>query len=358
MSAIWNFSPGPAMLPPPVLGRIAAELEDWNGTGVSVMEISHRSSEFEALAARCERDLRELLAVPDSHQVLFLQGGATNQFALAPLNFCRPDEVGCYAVLGHWGAKAERVAATVCRTALLEGTLDPEGRPAPVGSWPKPPPAAYLHYVINETIDGLVMDAIPAAGAAALVCDASSWLLSEPVVVDRFGLLYASAQKNLGPAGLTVVIVARDLLGRSGRALPVTMDYRVLAETGSMENTPPTFAWYVTALVLEWLKDSGGVVAIERINRAKAKRLYDLIDSSDLYQNTIAPCHRSRMNVVFRLRRPELTDEFLREAGARGLVGLKGHRAVGGLRASIYNAMPLAGVEALAGFMQDFEQRH
>ncbi len=359
MSTLWNFNPGPAMLPPSVRRRVGEELEDWNGTGVSVMEVSHRSAPFQEMAARCEQNLRDLLRVPGSHRILFLQGGATAQFALAPLNFCGQDQSACYAVLGHWGAKARRVAATVCRTSILGGVHTDDGRPKSAASWQVPQDAAFLHYVVNETVDGLVMDQIPDPGTVPLLCDASSWLLSEAVDIGRFGMIYASAQKNIGPAGLTVVIVAREMLDRRPRRqLPPTMDYRVLADTGSMENTPPTFSWYVAGLVLEWLKRRGGITEIARVNRAKAQSLYDLIDSSELYVNPILPANRSRMNVVFRLREPRLEDEFVNLAARRGLIGLRGHSAVGGLRASIYNAMPPEGVNALTSFMREFEQSH
>ncbi len=355
---VYNFSAGPAALPLPVLEQARDELTDWRG-GMSVMEVSHRSKTFLAVAERAEADLRELLAIPSGYQVLFLQGGATAQFAAVPLNLAAPGAAADYVNTGHW---SQRTIAEAKRFVDLRVAADESG-----GGYTKAPRqealrltpgAAYLHYTTNETIHGVEFPYVPDAGAVPLVADMSSTILSRPLEVPRFGVIYAGAQKNIGPAGLTVVIVRADLLGRARPGTPIVLDYRAMAEAGSMQNTPPTFAWYLAGLVFRWLKREGGLAEMERRNRAKAELLYAALDASALYSNPVARDCRSWMNVPFRLARPELEPAFLAEAESAGLANLAGHRAVGGMRASIYNAMPLAGVQALVEFLRDFERRH
>jgi phosphoserine aminotransferase len=359
MKRVFNFSPGPAMLPGPVLERAQAELLDWRGSGMSVMEVSHRGTDFIELAAQSEKDLRELLGVPANYKVLFLQGGATLQFAAVPLNLAPPGAIVDYVVTGNWGEKAVQEAeryATVNVAANSKATKftaipDPK-------TWQVSDSAAYLHYTPNETVFGVEFHYVPEVSDAPLVVDMSSTLLSRPIDVSRFGVIYAGAQKNIGPAGLAVVIVREDLLGRARRETPGVIDYKTMADNDSMWNTPSTFSWYLAALVFEWLKEQGGVAAIGKINERKAAKLYAAIDSSGYYKNPVDKACRSRMNVPFTLPDAALDKQFLQEAKATGLTNLKGHRVVGGMRASIYNAMPEAGVDALIAFMSDFAQRH
>jgi phosphoserine aminotransferase len=356
---VYNFAAGPAMLPLEVLERAREELTDWRGSGMSVMEISHRSPPFVTVAQQAERDLRELLAIPDRYRVLFVQGGATLQFAAIPLNLAAEGAVLDYLDTGAWSHKALTEARRYGRVNVVAG-----GKAAgyfaipPREAWRPTPDAAYLHYTPNETIAGVEFGFVPQAGAVPLVADFSSTLLSRPVDVGRFGLIYAGAQKNIGPAGLTVVIVRDDLIGRARAGTPTVMDYKAIADEGSMLNTPPTFAWYLAGLVFQWLKGQGGLAAMAERNRAKAALLYGYVDSSGFYSNPVAHDCRSWMNVPFRLPRPELESAFLAEASAAGLTNLAGHRSVGGMRASLYNAMPLAGVEALLAFMRDFARRN
>ena len=355
---VYNFSAGPAALPLPVLEQARDELLDWQG-GLSVMEISHRSKPFVAVAERAEADLRELLAVPDGYRVLFMQGGATAQFAAVPLNLATDGATADYLNTGHWSARAIREARGFV-------TVGDAGDEAASGYTTVPeaaslritPGAAYLHYTPNETIGGVEFPYVPDAGAAPLVADMSSTILSRPIDVTRFGLIYAGAQKNIGPSGITVVIVRDDLLGRARAGTPSVLDYRAVAEAGSMLNTPPTFGWYMAGLVFQWLKREGGLVEIARRNEAKARMLYGAIDGSGFYANDVAKNCRSWMNVPFRLAKPELDRTFLGEAEAAGLAHLAGHRAAGGMRASLYNAMPIEGVAALVEFMRDFERRY
>src|SRR5687767_740170 len=359
MKRVFNFSPGPAMLPEPVLKRAQAELLDWRGSGMSVMEVSHRGSDFIELAAQSEKNLRELLGVPANYKVLFLQGGATLQFAAVPLNLAQPGAVVDYVVTGNWGEKAvqeaERYAkvnvAATGKATKFTAIPDPK-------TWRVSDSAAYLHYTPNETVFGVEFHYVPEVSDAPLVVDMSSTLLSRPIDVSRFGVIYAGAQKNIGPAGLALVIVRDDLLGRARRETPGVIDYKTMAENDSMWNTPSTLSWYLAALVFEWLKEQGGVAAIGEINERKAAKLYAAIDSSGYYKNPVEKACRSRMNVPFTLPDPALDKPFLQEAQAAGLTNLKGHRVVGGMRASIYNAMPEAGVDALVAFMGDFAQRH
>jgi phosphoserine aminotransferase len=356
---VFNFSPGPAVLPAPVLAQARDELLDWHGSGMSVMEMSHRGKEFMSIAAGAEQDLRELLAIPASYKVLFLQGGATAQFAMIPMNLMRGKTTADYIHTGEWAKKAIAEAKKFCKVNIAASSEDKSFTYAPKqASWKVDPQAAYVHYTGNETIGGVEFHWIPDVGSVPLVCDLSSSLLSRPLDVSRFGLIYAGAQKNIGPAGLTIVIVRDDLIGQAAAATPSVFDYKIEADNESMYNTPPTYAIYMAGLVFQWLKAQGGLAGMERINIAKAKLLYDLLDASEFYSSPVAAEDRSRMNVPFRLRDAALDDEFLKQAKQRGLLQLKGHRSVGGMRASIYNAMPIAGVQALVDFMREFEASH
>jgi phosphoserine aminotransferase len=354
---VFNFSAGPAALPLPVLEQARAELLEWQG-GMSVMEVSHRSRAFMAVAERAEADLRELLAVPADYAVLFMQGGATAQFSAVPLNLSQPGASADYVNTGHWSERAIKEArrfvsvVTAADEAPSRYTTVPEA-----GSIKVSPGSAYLHYTPNETIGGVEFPYVPDTGAVPLVGDMSSTILSRPLDVGRFGLIYAGAQKNVGPAGITVVIVRKDLLREPRGGTPSVLGYRAMADAGSMLNTPPTFGWYVAGLVFQWLKREGGLAEMERRNQAKAGMLYAAIDASGFYSNPVAKNCRSWMNVPFRLARAELDRKFLEQAEAAGLANLAGHRAVGGMRASLYNAMPLEGVAALVDFMRDFERR-
>ena len=358
MSRVYNFSAGPAALPLEVLETIRQDLPDWCGTGMSVMEISHRSKAFAGVAARAEASLRELLAVPDGYAVLFPQGGATLQMAMAPLNLTTPGDTADYVLTGSWGKKAANEARKFCRVNIAADASAHHftGIPDEAG-WERSVDAAYLHYTPNETIAGVEFHFIP-QGDVPLVADMSSTILSRPIDVSRFGVIYAGAQKNIGPAGITLVIVRGDLLQRARADNPQLMTWKAYAESGSMSNTPPTFAWYVADLVFQWLKGQGGLSAIAEVNRRKAEKLYAAIDDSDLYRNPVAWEARSWMNVPFILRDSTLDAAFLDESRAAGLSNLKGHRSVGGMRASIYNAVPEAAVDALIDFMADFEQRY
>jgi phosphoserine aminotransferase len=359
MKRVFNFSPGPAMLPEPVLSRAQAELLDWKGSGMSVMEVSHRGTDFIEFAAKSERDLRELLNVPPNYKVLFLQGGATLQFAAVPLNIAPAGAVVDYVVTGNWGEKAVQEAqryATVNVAANGKGSKfttipDPS-------TWKVSKDAAYLHYTPNETVVGVEFHDIPAVSNAPLVADMSSTLLSRPIDVSKFGVIYAGAQKNIGPAGLVLVIVREDLLGRARRETPGVIDYKLMAENDSMWNTPSTLSWYLAGLVFEWLKEQGGLAAMAKVNERKAKKLYAAIDSSGFYKNPVDKACRSWMNIPFTLPSEELDKPFLSAAKVAGLTNLKGHRMVGGMRASIYNAMPEAGVDALVAFMAEFAKKH
>jgi phosphoserine aminotransferase len=354
----YNFSPGPATLPLPVLEQAQAELLDWAGLGASVLEVSHRSREFMRVAESAESDLRALLAIPEHYRVLFLQGGATGQFAAIPLNLTAPGDHADYLDSGLWSAKAIAEARRyVTVNVVADGESSGYTSVPPSSTWRLTPGARYLHYTANETISGVEIFAVPDLPGAELVADVSSTILSRPIPVERYAVLYAGAQKNLGPAGLTLVIVRGDLLGRARAATPSVMNYAAMAEAGSMLNTPPTFAWYLTGLVLRWLKSEGGLTVMAERNARKAQALYDCIDSSGFYTSRVAREYRSRMNVTFRLPSEALEKEFLAAAEAAGLANLAGHRAVGGLRASLYNAMPEAGVAALVEFMRDFARR-
>ncbi|MFD2112129.1 3-phosphoserine/phosphohydroxythreonine transaminase [Thiorhodococcus fuscus] len=357
MARVYNFSAGPAMLPEPVLSQARDEMLDWQGSGMCVAEMSHRGKEFMSIAAQAEADLRELLKVPGNYKVLFLQGGASSQFAAVPMNLLRGGSSADYINTGSWSKKAMAEARHYCEVNVAAATDDCKFTRAPSQEELKlSGEAAYVHYTPNETIEGVEFPYVPETNGKPLVADMSSTLLSRPIDVSKFGLIYAGAQKNIGPAGLTIVIVREDLIGQPIAGTPTMFDYKVQADGDSMYNTPPTYAWYLAGLVFKWLKDMGGLEAMAVVNARKAKRLYDLIDGSDFYSNPVDPQSRSWMNVPFTLANPELDERFLKEAKAAGLTTLKGHRSVGGMRASIYNAMPEAGVEALAGFMQEFER--
>ncbi len=355
---VYNFSAGPAALPLPVLEQARDELLDWQG-GMSVMEISHRSRQFMDVAERAEADLRELLAVPGDYRVLFMQGGATAQFSAVPLNLARAGAAADYVNTGHWSERAIREARRFLSVAIAADEAASKYTTVPEPAKLRPSPgAAYLHYTPNETIGGVEFPYVPDTGAVPLVADMSSSILSRPIDVARFGLIYAGAQKNIGPSGITVVIAHQDLLGRARAGTPSIFDYRAVADAGSMLNTPPTFGWYVAGLVFQWLKREGGLAEMGKRNGAKAQALYAAIDASGFYSNPVAPDCRSWMNVPFRLAQPELDKTVLAEATAAGLANLAGHRAVGGMRASLYNAMPVEGVAALVDFMREFERRY
>ena len=356
MSRIFNFSAGPAMLPAEVLARAGDEMLDWRGSGMGVMEMSHRGKEFMSIAAEAQADLRSLLAVPQNYKVLFLQGGATLQFAQVPMNLLAGKGKADYVVTGEWSKKAVKEAKSYCDVAIAATSEDRNFTYAPK-QWKVRPDAAYVHYCSNETIGGVEFHEIPKTGLP-LVADASSHFFSRPLDVSRFGLIYAGAQKNAGPAGLTFVIVREDLIGSAAKGTPTVMDYKAQADADSMLNTPATYPMYVAGLVFKWVKQLGGLAEIEKRNIAKAKLLYDYLDSSAFFKNVVAKEDRSRMNVPFTLADSALDAEFLKGAEKHGMVQLKGHRSVGGMRASIYNAMPIEGVEALVSYMREFEKKH
>ena len=358
MARVFNFSAGPAALPLEVLEQAQQELLDWQGSGVSVMEMSHRGKEFMSIAAQAEADLREIMAIPDNYKVLFLQGGASSQFAMVPLNLLADKDKADYFLTGHWSKKAVAEAKRYGTVNLVADTSDSKFTTIPVASdWKLDANSAYVHYTPNETIAGVEFDAIPDTGDVPLVADMSSTILSRPIDVSRFGIIYAGAQKNIGPAGLTIVIVRDDLIGKAGDAVPAMLNYQIHAENDSMYNTPPTYAWYIAGLVFQWVKRKGGLAAMAEINQRKAQKLYGVIDNSGgFYTNPVDKPYRSWMNVPFILSDAGLDESFLSETKAAGLVQLKGHRSVGGMRASIYNAMPEEGVDALIDFMQQFQK--
>jgi len=359
MTRIFNFSAGPAMLPQEVLERAREEMLDWHGTGMSVMEMSHRGKEFMSIAEKATNDLRELMAIPEDYEILFLQGGASSQFAMVPMNLLRGKTKADYINTGAWSKKAIAEAKKYCDVNLAATTESDGFTSAPVqANLNLNGDAAYVHYTPNETIGGVEFNYIPDTGDVPLVADMSSTILSRPVDVSKFGVIYAGAQKNIGPAGLTVVIVRKDLIGETLDRTPSMFDYQVHAENGSMANTPPTYGWYLAGLVFEWLKEKGGLAGMAEINKRKSDKLYQAIENSDFYANPVKPENRSWMNVPFTLANADLDKTFLEEAAKQSLATLKGHRSVGGMRASIYNAMPEAGVDALVEFMADFEKRH
>lgn len=360
MTQVYNFSSGPAMLPVEVLRRAEQELTNWHGLGTSVMEISHRSKEFIAVAEAAEQDFRDLLKIPSNYKVLFCHGGARAQFAAIPGNLLGDAKSADYIDGGYWAHSAIKEAEKYCtpNTIDVKTTLDGKRALLPMREWQLNDDAAYVHFCPNETIDGIAIDEEPDFGDKVVVADLSSTIMSRPIDVSRYGVIYAGAQKNIGPAGLTLVLVREDLLGKAQRYVPSILDYKVLAENESMFNTPPTFAWYLSGLVFKWLKEKGGVAEMDKVNQAKADLLYGVIDNSSFYRNDVAAANRSRMNVPFQLADAALDKVFLDESLQAGLHALKGHRVVGGMRASIYNAMPLEGVKALTEFMIDFERRH
>jgi len=356
---LFNFCAGPAALPQAVLQQAQAELLDWQGKGLSVMEMSHRSDEFVSVAQKAEQDLRDLMTIPDNYKVLFLQGGASQQFAQIPLNLMPEGGSADYIDTGIWSRKAIEEASrfgaiNVAGSAKAYDYFAIPGQ----NEWQLSQDAAYVHYCPNETIGGLEFNWVPQTGDVPLVADMSSTILSRPVDVSQFGMIYAGAQKNIGPSGLVVVIVREDLLGKARASCPTMLDYAVAAQNDSMYNTPPTFAWYLSGLIFSWLKEQGGLEAMKRINGTKQRTLYSAIDASELYSNPINVADRSWMNIPFRLADDRLDKPFLAGAEERGLLNLKGHRSVGGMRASIYNAVPQAAVDALVAYMAEFEQQH
>ena len=356
MSRVYNFSAGPSMLPEAVLEEAAKQMMNYEGSGMSVMEMSHRSAEYEAIIGKAESLLRELMHIPDNYKVLFLQGGASSQFAMIPLNLMKKSKKADYVITGQWSKKAAQEAEKYGSVNKVASSADktfsyiPEIDPATFDK-----DADYFHITLNNTIYGTRYTQLPDTGDVPLVADASSNILSEPIDITRFGLLYAGAQKNMGPAGVTVVIIREDLISGAIEGAPTMFDYKIHADNGSMYNTPPTYAIYICMLVFDWLKKLGGIEAMHEINQKKAKILYDYLDSSKLFRGTVEKKDRSLMNVPFVTDDDELNAKFIKEAKANGFVNLKGHRTVGGMRASIYNAMPVEGVQALVDFMKKFE---
>ena len=359
MERIFNFSAGPAVLPRAVLEQARDELVNWQGCGMSVMEMSHRGKEFMGIAAQAEADLRELMRIPANYKVLFLQGGASSQFAMVPMNLLRGRASADYLNTGEWSKKAIKEAKKYGAVNVVASSEDKNFSYAPAQEqWRADADAAYLHYTPNETIGGVEIFWTPETGDVPLVADMSSCILSRPMDVSKFGLIYAGAQKNIGPAGLTIVILREDLLGGAMAGTPTMYDYKTHADNDSMYNTPPTYGIYMAGLVFKWLKDMGGLAEMEKINVAKANLLYDYLDATDFYASPVARENRSRMNVPFTLKDAALDEAFLKGAKACGLLQLKGHRSVGGMRASIYNAMPVEGVQALVDYMREFEKAH
>ncbi|MDH5444542.1 MAG: 3-phosphoserine/phosphohydroxythreonine transaminase [Gammaproteobacteria bacterium] len=359
MSRVFNFSAGPACLPQAVLERARDEMVEWQAAGMSVMEMSHRGKAFMSIAEKAEADLRQLMGISSDYSVLFLQGGASSQFAMIPVNLLRGKSTADYINTGAWSKKAIAEAKRYCdvNVAATDEANNFTGVP-PQSEWNLNKHAAYVHYTPNETIGGVEFPFVPETDGVPLVADMSSTILSRPIDVSKYGLIYAGAQKNIGPAGLAVVIVRKDLIGEVLEDQPSMFDYAIHDKNDSMYNTPPTYGWYLAGLVFEWIKLKGGVKAMAEINERKAKKLYDAIDASDFYANPVVPECRSWMNVPFTLANPDLDKTFLEEAEKVGLTALKGHRSVGGMRASIYNAMPEEGIDTLVGFMADFEKKH
>lgn len=359
MSRAYNFCAGPAAIPEPVLQKAKEELLNWGEIGASIMEMSHRSEAFLQIAADAEQDLRDVMHIPDNYKVLFLQGGASTQFAVIPMNLLRGKTSADYVRTGIWSHKAVDQALPFCEVNLSADTMDKGYNYIPeFDTWSLDPDAAYFHYTPNETIGGVEFNYIPDTGDVPIIADMSSNILSRPLDVSKFGLIYAGAQKNIGPSGITIVIVRDDLLGDVLPVTPTPFDYGVQAADGSLYNTPPTFAWYLTGLVFRWLKEQGGPEAMTVINERKAKKLYAAIDTTDFYHNDVKADCRSWMNIPFQLRDKSLDDTFVSEAAKGGLLNLNGWRTVGGMRASIYNAVPEAAVDALVEFMGEFEKKY
>ena len=359
MSRKFNFCAGPAALPEAVLLQAQQEMLDWQGRGLSVMEMSHRSSDFMRIAAEAESDLRELLDVPSNYKILFLQGGASMQFSAVPLNLLPTEGKADYLITGQWSKKAHEEAARLGEAHVVATSKSSNFSTIPaVADWQLNTHAAYLHYTPNETIGGVEFHWTPEVGSVPLVADMSSTILSRPIDVSKFGVIYAGAQKNIGPAGLAIVIVREDLLGKSRADIPKMLDWKNAADNDSMYNTPPTYSWYLAGLVFKWLKAQGGVEGIAKMNQRKAEKLYSYIDNSGFYKNPVELQSRSWMNVPFTLPNESLDKSFLHEAEEAGLLNLKGHRSVGGMRASLYNAINEEAVDALITHMQHFAQRH
>jgi len=359
MARIYNFSAGPSMLPEEVLQTAAAEMLEYGETGQSVMEMSHRSKEYQAIIDTAEKDLRELMSIPENYKVLFLQGGASTQFAMVPLNLMNKNKKADYIITGQWAKKAYKEASRYGNARAVASSEDktfsyiPTVTPDMID-----PEADYVHICMNNTIYGTKWQELPETGDVPLVADISSCILSEPIDVSRFGVLYAGAQKNVAPAGLTIVIIREDLIGNAMALTPTMLNYATHADNGSMFNTPPCYAIYVAGLVFQWLKKRGGLEEMKRINEGKAKMIYDFLDSSELFKGTVVPEARSLMNIPFVTGNAELDAKFVAESKKAGFVNLKGHRSVGGMRASIYNAMPAEGVSALVEFMKKFEEEN
>ncbi|TNF35090.1 MAG: 3-phosphoserine/phosphohydroxythreonine transaminase [Gammaproteobacteria bacterium] len=358
MSRVYNFSAGPAVLPEEVLQQAKEEMLDYRGSGMSVMEMSHRGKTYMAIAQQAEADLRDIMSIPDNYKVLFLQGGASLQFSMVPINLLAGNKKADYILTGQWSKKAIEEGKRYCEANVVASTKDSNFTTVPdQASLPTETDAAYLHYTPNETIVGVEFPYVPKTNVP-LVADMSSTILSRPIDVSQYGVIYAGAQKNIGPAGITVVIIREDLIGKAMDTMPVMLDYKTHSENDSMYNTPPTYGWYLAGLVFQWIKKQGGLKGMAAINQRKADKLYAAIDGSDFYSNPVAKNCRSWMNVPFILANADLDKKFLEEAEKAGLSTLKGHRSVGGMRASIYNAMPEAGVDALIDFMKDFEKRN
>lgn len=358
MTRAYNFCAGPAALPEAVLKKAQAEMLDYAGRGLSVMEMSHRSAEFVDIAERAERDLRDLLAINDDYAVLFMQGGASQQFSMVPMNLLPTGGVADYVNTGQWSNKAIKEAKRFGDINVVASAEDKNFSYVPSqADWKTTSNATYLHYTPNETIGGVEFDFIP-QGDVPLVADYSSSILSRPLDVSKFGVIYAGAQKNIGPAGVTLVIIRKDLIGNAGASVPAMLNYKTFADSDSMYNTPPTYAWYLAGLVFQWLKEQGGLAGMETLNRRKAEKLYGYIDDSGFYRNPVQVDCRSWMNVPFVLADDALDKTFLREAESAKLLNLAGHRSVGGMRASIYNAVAEEAVDALIDFMKDFAQRN
>jgi len=354
---VYNFGAGPAMLPREVMQLARAEFLDWHGAGMSVMEMSHRSDEFMSIATQTEADFRELLAIPENYKVLFLQGGASSQFAMVPLNLLAGKNTADYFHTGIWSGKALKEAKRFCKVNVIADDDNDTLLSVPEAeTWSLDPDAAYVYYTDNETISGVQFPIIPDVADVPLVTDMTSNLLSKPLDISRYGVIFAGAQKNIGPSGLVVVIVREDFLGHAPKNVPSMYDYAIQAKSNSMYNTPPTYSWYMSGLVLKWIREQGGLEAMERMSLARSDSLYQAIDESDFYNNPVAARYRSRMNVPFTLIDDSLNEKFANEAKDHGLVALQGHRSVGGMRASMYNAMPGEGVDALITFMQEFER--
>ncbi len=359
MQRIYNFSAGPAVLPREVLEQARDELVNWQGCGMSVMEMSHRGKEYMGIQAQAEADLRELMGIPANYKVLFLQGGASSQFAMVPMNLLRGKDTADYVNTGQWSKKAIKEAKKYCTVNVAASSEDRNFSYAPdAGEWKLNSGAAYVHYTPNETIGGVEIFPIPDTGDVPLVADMSSCILSRPMDVSKYGLIYAGAQKNIGPAGVTVVIVREDLIGNPIAVTPTMSDYKTHADNESMYNTPPTYSIYIAGLVFKLLKRKGGLAEMEKVNIAKSNLLYDYMDATDFFNSPVAKENRSRMNVPFTLKDAALDEEFLKGAKSRGLLQLKGHRSVGGMRASIYNAMPTEGVQSLVDYMKEFEKSY